>query len=30
LGPVAKDMRREVTGLASGPFYWERELAAAK
>ena len=24
-GPVAKDMRREVTGLAEGPFYWEQD-----
>ena len=28
-GPIAKDMRREVTGLASGPFYWERQSATA-
>jgi dimethylamine/trimethylamine dehydrogenase len=27
-GPVAADMRREVTGLAPGPFYWERDKAA--
>ena len=28
-GPVPKDMRREVTGLASGPFYWDRQSATA-
>jgi dimethylamine/trimethylamine dehydrogenase len=27
-GPVATDMRREVTGLSAGPFYWERAAAA--
>lgn len=26
-GPVASDMRREVTGLAAGPFYWEKAAA---
>lgn len=29
-GPVAANMRREVTGLAQGPFYWEGRSAAAK
>ena len=28
-GPVATHMRREVTGLAAGPFYWEGQQAAA-
>jgi len=26
-GPVARDMRREVTGLSAGPFYWDRTAA---
>ncbi|PZF76163.1 NADH:flavin oxidoreductase [Aestuariivirga litoralis] len=29
-GPVAATMRREVTGLAQGPFYWDAATAAAK
>ena len=29
-GPIAKDMRREVTGLAGGPFYWEQATIAGR